>query len=80
VLVSVNDSGVIVGTDIDASGVYHTFVYSQRSFFGFGTPGAGTGSGQGAFPGGITRDGVIDGTTLSNHATGSPNICGSVAD
>lgn len=31
VLISINDSGVIVGAYIDASGVYHAFVYSQES-------------------------------------------------
>ena len=43
-------------------------MYSQRSFFDFGTPGVGTVSVQGAFPGGITRDGVIDGTTINGKS------------
>jgi hypothetical protein len=64
VAVSINDSGVVVGTYIDTAGVYRGFEASHERFAEFAAPGAGTGVNQGTIAYGITRDGVISGWTL----------------
>ena len=64
-MVSINDSGVTCGAYIDASGVYHGYVYSHGSFFVFDAPRAGKGSAQGTIPYGITREGELSGWILN---------------
>jgi hypothetical protein len=47
---NINPAGVIAGTTVDGSGVYHGFVLADGKFTMFDAPGAGTESGQGTIP------------------------------
>jgi hypothetical protein len=63
---SINDSGVVTGYYIDASGVRHGFLRSPNGTFTvFDAPGAGTRSGQGTLPTSINDLGAITGYCIS---------------
>ena len=58
----INPGGAITGYSTDASNVSHGFLRAPGGTFAtFDVPGAGTGDGQGTFPGGINPNGAITG-------------------
>ena len=64
---SLNDSGQIVGTYLDAKSVYHGFLLSHGTYTTLSDPKAGTGAQQGTFASGINSLGKIVGSYVDSH-------------
>jgi hypothetical protein len=62
--------GNLVGATVDSSNVGHGFVRNANGSFAcspFDAPDAGTGSGQGTYPGGINQAGTIEGAVIDSN-------------
>ena len=73
-----NPAGAITGSYVDASNVNHGYVRaSDGTFTTFDIPGAGTGSGQGTFPGSSTPRGLsrsyLDASNVYYGFVSAPN-------
>jgi len=74
----ITDSGLIVGSYVDANGASHGFVRAlDGRITTFDAPGAGTGAGQGTVPNGISDAGIVvggvfDGSGVFHGFFGSP--------